>query len=399
MNRRLLSVISVLLILAGISICGLAQQQTSPARGTILVPPSSLPVAGMPHTPLLVFVPESGPQPSIPAGETPASIACLYGITQQVPGCPKSGTNLPTGGSRAIAVIEYGKTSTMVSDLNKFSTTFGLPAANVTEVCVEASCPSNNGSGWDLGTSLDVQWAHAMAPNAQLFVVESGVDLFSAVDKANALISAAGGGEISNSWVTSTGGEPPNESQLDLNFQTPGIVYFAAAGDWGLGALYPSASPYVVSAGGTTVQRDGSGNYTGEKCWSDSGGGISRYETRPAYQRMIGNLSGTLRGTPDWAAVADPASGVAVYSTTYCGGWCIVGGTSAASPILAAIVNQLGTFSNTTANELTKTYFEYTNSQYLMYFHDIVTGNNGAPAVKGWDTCTGLGTPKNPNGL
>src|SRR5580704_16501511 len=200
MDRRFLSLISLLLVLVGISMFGFARQQASPARGTIHVPPSSIPVQGMPHTPLLVFVPEGGAQPALPAGETPASIACLYGITQQVPGCPKAGTNLPTAGSRAIAVIEYGKNSSMVSDLSRFSAMFGLPTANVTEVCVEASCPSNNGSGWDLETALDVQWVHAMAPQAQIYVVESGVDLFSAVDKANQLISAAGGGEISNSW-------------------------------------------------------------------------------------------------------------------------------------------------------------------------------------------------------
>ncbi len=271
----------------------------------------------------------------------------------------------------------------MASDLNTFSTTFGLPTPNVTEVCTD-SCPSNNGSGWDLETSLDVQWVHAMAPNAAIYVVESGSDLFAAVDRANTLIAAAGGGEISNSWVTSTGGEPSNEPTLDQNFQTQGIVYFAAAGDWGLGALYPSSSPYVVSAGGTTIHRDGSGNFTSESCWSASGGGISRYETRPTYQHMIGNISNTKRGTPDWAAVADPASGVAVYSTTYCGGWCIVGGTSAASPILAAIVNQLGTFNNTTAIELTKTYNEYSfPAQYMAYFNDIRTGSNGAPATFG----------------
>ena len=399
MNWRSFVVLSALMLVVLVAVPSFPQDQASPARGRVVLPPSSIPTPGMPHTPLLVFIPEGRLQPSTPAGETPASIACLYGVTQQVAGCPKSGTILPTGGSRAIAVIEYGKNSSMVSDLNNFSTTFGLPPANVTEVCVEASCPSNNGTGWDLETALDVQWAHAMAPQAQLFVVESGIDLFAAVQKANQLVSAAGGGEISNSWVTSIGGEPGNETQLDQN-QTPGIVYFAAAGDWGLGALYPSASPYVVSAGGTTIQRDGSGNYTGEKCWSDSGGGISRFEVRPTYQHIIGNIANARRGTPDWAADADPASGVAVYSSSYCGGWCRVGGTSASSPILAAIVNQLGNFMNSTNDELTKTYNEYTNpAQYHRYFTDILTGSNGAPATFGWDTCTGLGVPKNPQGL
>lgn len=382
-----------------LAIPGLTQELASPARGRVVTPISSLPVPGMPHTPLLVFMPEAGPEPALPGGETPASIACIYGVTQHTAGCLKSGTLLPQGGSRAIAVIEYGTNSTMHSDLINFSTTFNLPAPNVTEVCVLGTCPSNDGTGWDVETSLDVQWAHAMAPHAQLFVVEGGSDLFAAVDRASQLVSDAGGGEISNSWVTSDGGEPANELQLDAHFQTNGIVYFAAAGDWGLGALYPSSSPDVVSAGGTSIERDGSGNFTGETCWSDSGGGVSRFESLPAYQRIVGNIA-THRATPDWAADADPASGVAIYNTTYCHGWCRAGGTSAASPILAAIVNQTGTFLHNTNDELSKTYYEYSHATlWLQYFNDIRTGSNGSPAKFGWDECTGLGTPKNPAGL
>ena len=377
-----------------------AQDMASPAQGRMITPASSYPVPGIPRTPLLVFLPDNGPEPALPGGETPGSIACIYGVVAKTVGCPKASNILPMGGSRAIAVIEWGKNSSMSSDLAQFTTMFGLPPANVTEVCIEANCQSNDGTGWDVETSLDVQWAHAMAPHAQLFVVESSVNLFNAVDKASQLVSAAGGGEISNSWVTSQTGEPSNETQLDQNFQTPGIVYFAAAGDWGVGALYPSSSPYVVSAGGTTIQRDASGNYTGETCWSDSGGGVSRYEIRPNYQRTIGNIAGTRRGTPDWAADADPASGVAIYNTTSCHGWCRAGGTSAATPILAAIVNQLGTFLNSTFDELTKTYDEYNRGTlWLKYFTDIRTGSNGAPAKTGWDTCTGLGIPKDPTGL
>src|SRR5262249_46636248 len=151
---------------------------------------------------------------------------------------------------------------------------------------------------------------HALAPNAQLFVVESGVDLFRAVDKANQLVAAAGGGEISNSWVTSIAGEPGNETTLDAHFQTQGIVYFAAAGDWDLGALYPSSSPYAVPAGGTSVQRDANGNFRGESCWGDGGGGISRFEPLPVYQKLLGTLASAPRATPDWAADADPRTGV-----------------------------------------------------------------------------------------
>jgi len=373
----------------------LASAQVSPAKGTVVAPLSTLGLPGVPQTPLLIFIPEGGAQPSIPGGETPASIACIYGVVKKTTGCPKNGTVLPNGGTNAIALIEWGANSTMKGDLQTFSSVFGLPAPDVTEVCASGSCPSNNDTGWDVETALDVQWAHAMAPNAKLYVVESANAMFDAEQKASQLVAAAGGGEISNSWVMSTTSEPPDEQQYDKYFKANTIVYFAASGDWGGHALYPSASPFVVSAGGTTILRNGNGNFTGESCWSDSGGGLSGEEPRPSYQKVIKKLVSNHRGTPDIAADADPSSGVAVYNSTYCGGWCQVGGTSAASPILAGIVNSAGGFAQTTNAELTKVYTEYGNpTEYKKLFRDITTGNNGNPAKKGWDMCTGVGTPK-----
>jgi len=391
----LLTIIATVLFLI---VTPLSPAQAPAGKGSLLSPPSSLGIPGVPRTPLFIFVSEEGPQPTIPSGETPASIACIYGVTQKTPGCPQNGTVLPSGGTNAIAVIEWGKNSTMKNDLKNFSSTFGLPAPNVTEVCADSSCPSNDQSGWDVETALDVQWAHAMAPNAQLFVVEGSNDLWNAEVKAGQLVSAAGGGEISNSWVTSTSSEDPNEKQWDKYFKTPTIVYFAASGDWGGHALYPSASPFVVSAGGTTVERS-NGKFTGESCWSSSGGGLSKYEPRPSYQKVIKKIVGSHRGTPDMSAVADPYSGVAVYNSTYCGGWCVVGGTSAASPILAGIVNAAGSFMGTTKAELTKVYTEYGDkTEYKKLFRDITTGSNGNQAKKGWDMCTGVGSPKNLSG-
>ncbi len=397
--RRTTLMLAMITALLLFGMTKMATAQASPAKGTVVAPLSTLGIQGVPRTPLLVFIPEEGARPDIPGGETPASIACIYGVTKKTKGCPRNGTVLPNGGAKAIAVIEWGKNSTMVNDLKTFSSTFGLPAPDVTEVCADSSCPSNDGTGWDIETALDVQWAHAMAPKAKLFVVEGANDLFGAEQKASQLVAKAGGGEISNSWVTSTSSEDPNEKQYDKYFKQQTIVYFAASGDWGGHALYPSASPFVVSAGGSTILRDGSGNFTGERCWSDSGGGLSQYESRPSYQDVIKKLVSTHRGTPDITADADPASGVAVYNGTYCGGWCLVGVTSAASPILAGIVNAGGSFLKTTKAELTKVYNEYNDpSKYKQYFRDITTGSNGNPAKKGWDMCTGVGSPKTSKG-
>jgi kumamolisin len=157
-----------------------------------------------------------------------------------------------------------------------------------------------------------------------------------------------------------------------------------------------------VSAGGTSIVRDSNGNFTGnEDCWNGSGGGISTMEALPQYQLFLANKVGTHRGTPDWAADANPGTGVAVYSTTGCGGWCQVGGTSVSSPVLAGIVNAAGNFHPNNQIELSNTYHDYFAGigSYRHYFYDVQVGNNGAPAGVGWDECTGLGSPRNITGF
>jgi len=396
-------VASVFLVLAGF-----ASAQDQLAGGKIIAPPSTQGIQGLPvHTPLYIYIPAGGVNPEIPSGENPASLACIYGVVKKTKGCPKSGTLIPSGGKNAIAVVEYGSTSTLQSDAKTFSSTFGLPAPNITEICATGkTCPSNNGTGWDVETMLDVEYAHAMAPNAKIYVAEFSNDPIgdgAETDAAKA-VAAAGGGEVSNSWTYNGGetwcGSGNCELQYDSYFVYTGVVFFASAGDNGAQVNYPSVSPNVISAGGTYIVRNGSGAYQKEGCWAGSGGGESAYEPIPSYQSVIKSIVGNFRGIPDLAADASPGTGVAVYSTTGCGGWCVVGGTSVSSPVLAGIVNAAGGFQTSTDNELTKVYTEYGNaSQYKKYFHDVTIGNNGFPAKTGWDYCTGVGTPKSLKGL
>jgi len=378
-----------------------------PAR--IVAPPSTLlDTPGKAHTHLFVYIPEGGANPAIPSGETPASVACIYGVTPYTSGCPKNGNLISTGGAKAIAVVEYGGYSAVQSDFNTYNAQWGLPAQTLITKCYPGpTCPNNAGTGWDLETALDVQIAHAIAPNAQIYIAEFTSDPLDdqAEQKiAQLLASTYGAGEVSNSW-TYNGGEawcaPPNNCELsyDSDFAQPGIVYFAAAGDAGAEVNYPCVSPNVACAGGTSVNRDGSGNFTGESCWSGSGGGISAVEPLPSYQGLVAvNLK---RGIPDYSAVAAPGTGVAVYSSSYCHGWCVVGGTSVSSPLMAAYVNYAGNFRSNTVAQLTQQYKWYGISpiSYAMYYRDITTGSNGHPAGKGWDQCTGLGSPIKPSGF
>jgi len=400
------SFLLIALVLA-VAVSGLAQDLSSPAKGTIVAPPSTLNrVPGKVHTPLYIFIPADRTMPAVTNGENPASIACIYGVVPLTNGCPKSSTLVPTGGSKAIAVVEYGTYSNVQNDLNLFSTQYGLPNVTIQQLCNPSPCVSNNGTGWDLEEALDVEYAHAMAPHAQI-IVSSFVDDpigDGAETAASTAVAAAGGGEVSNSWTYNGGenwcGSGDCELQYDQYFNVQTVVFFASAGDSGLGPAYPSISPNVVSAGGTLVERDSNGNLTGENCWAGSGGGISQYEPIPNYQFLVTGRVGTHRGTPDWAADASPNSGVNVYSSTYCGGWCIVGGTSVASPVLAGITNAAGNFHPYTSSDLNTTYLYYKNpGVYRYYFYDITIGSNGSPAKVGWDECTGLGSPRVPSGF
>ncbi len=189
------------------------------------------------------------------------------------------------------------------------------------------------------------------------------------------------------------GGEFSSESSNDFHFTHPGIVYFGASGDTGGATIYPSASPNVVAAGGTTINRNSGGAFTSETGWSGSGGGPSKYEPMPSYQSGVSGASTTMRSIPDISFDANPNTGVSVYDSTSCQGltgWMVFGGTSVASPSLAGIVNLTGSFSSSTLAELTMIYANRANPAD---FRDILTGSAGSnSAAPGYDFVTGVGS-------
>ena len=255
--------------------------------------------------------------------------------------------------------------------------------------------PTAKGTGWDVEESLDVEWAHAMAPDATIYLVEaqsnSGIDLFCAVTVAGHLVTAAGGGEVSMSWG---GGEFPAEVTVDNVFTAPNVAYFASSGD-GAGTFYPSASPNVVSVGGTSLRTNPStGAFFEEADWQSTGGGPSRFEPRPAYQNGIAGIVGAHRGIPDISADANPATGVWVFDSLDLGRpiWFIVGGTSVSSPVWAGIINSRGVIYSSSQALLGHLYGDLRDN-----FFDITKGICGSymslSAGEGWDFCTGLGSP------
>ena len=162
--------------------------------------------------------------------------------------------------------------------------------------------------GWSIEESLDVEWAHALAPAATILVVEAqSQSRQSLINAVNAARHTPGVDVISMSWGFP---ESANESIYNNIFTTPpghrGITFLAASGDSGAagGPEWPSVTPSVVAVGGTTLNVSFSGRYESETAWVDSGGGLSRYEGEPGYQRSV-QVTGK-RSTPDIAFDADP---------------------------------------------------------------------------------------------
>jgi len=410
---------------AAVLVVGLAQStsaQSGRGRGTVTIPASSIEkpadVGVRAHTNYRIFVPAEGaaanqgkgkggatPQqvgPPFPGYfiETPASLACAYNLVAQTPGCnPNVVTTNPSGGSRAIAIVDAFDYPEAASDLAFFCSQFGVAPANFSVVYANGVEPPVDASGgWEIEEALDIEWSHAMAPNAKLFLVEAASnfnsDLFKAIGVAASLVAKNGGGEISLSWGE---GEFSNEAAYDSHFSKApnGVIFFASSGD-GAGVIYPSASPYVVAAGGTSTSRNATtGWFQGSTAWQSTGGGISAFEPRPSYQDSVSSTVGPWRGTPDISFDADPETPVWVYNSFYGEGlWFSVGGTSVASPSLAGIVNAAGGFAATTNAELTTIYGNLGNTGSLT---DIASGSCGVYesnlTVTGYDNCTGVGVP------
>jgi len=441
-RRLLLTLVACSALASGFSFSG-GQAETHSAlpKGQIVSPSSSIvhpEDAGVRvHTTVKLFVPAGGrasitppsllhgdtpeelpPFPGLYSWNTPASLACVYRLVRvQDDSCnPYVVTRIPSAGSRAIAVVDAFDAPNAASDLAAFSAQFGLPPADLHKIYASAGSCTSGGTqpaydpGWEIEETLNIEWAHAMAPGARIYLVEAAsdslADMLAAVAVANQCVAANRGGEVSMSWGLD---EFSGETAFDVFFTQPGVVYFAGAGDGG-SLLYPSASPNVVSVGGTSLVRNllpwrgNLGDFLGEAAWNwgsaaGTGAGPSAYEPRPHYQDPIRDIVGDSRGAPDVAAIADPSTGVWIYKN----GWYLVGGTSVATPIWAGIVNAAGRFNNSTAAELAQIY-----SRPALFpgapvgFNDIDSGTCGMAAAgvfdtylatPGWDFCSGVGSP------
>ncbi len=345
-----------------------------------------------------------------PTGYSPAQISHAYGLD----------TLTNNGAGQIIAIVDAFDDPTIASDLQTFTNFFGLPAINTScnvaagphpcfqKVFAQGRQPRTD-SGWALEISLDVEWAHAVAPSADILLVESSSNslsnLLGGVDTAVRM----GAKVVSMSWGS---GEFAFETFFDSHFNVTGVTFTASSGDNGGAPLWPAVSPFVVAVGGTTLPLDASGNLTGpETAWSGSNGDASFFEAEPGYQNTypIPDTGGA-RGVPDVSYVADPNTGVSVYDTTPFNGqsgWFQIGGTSVGAPQWAAIIglanqgrscasNGSGCLSSSNANfsPLYNAASPPLSTTYNSNYRDITAGSNVCCAAgPGYDFVTGLGSP------
>jgi subtilase family serine protease len=243
--------------------------------------------------------------------------------------------------------------------------------------------------------ALDTQWAHAMAPNAKIYLVEAPstnfTDLMAAVNIAKSL---PGVRQVSMSFGGTE--SPCLDVAFDNTFQHNHVTFFASAGDVAGSRDYPALCKNVIAVGGTNLNVSAGGVWQGETVWTGTGCGSSSSEPRPIFQDGLYPTIGLYRAGCDIAAVGDPSTGVSVYdSLVYQGasGWLTFGGTSVSCPLVAGIVNSSGVVINSTQLLAAKLYLGIGDS----HFHDITSGSSSTfSAGTGWDFPSGVGSP---NGL
>jgi subtilase family serine protease len=324
-------------------------------------------------------------------GGSQASPLALSALT---PSLVKSAYNLPSSGGAGttIAIVDAYDDPTVINDLSVFSSQYGLTPVSFAEH--KMSPPPGANSGWALEISLDVQWAHAIAPNATILLVEASSNSFT--DLLNAVSYAANQPNVVAVSMSWGGNDFVGENSFDSYFVKSGVTFFASSGDNGAGVIWPASSPNVVAVGGTTLNLNPDGSFNSETAWSGSSGGVSTIEPEPSFQLAYGVQGlGGHRGVPDVSYNGDPNTGVLVYdSTPYQGGagWWVVGGTSAGSPQWAAIQALGRSVSNANV------YVDAKSAGYGSYFRDITSGSNGLySAGLGYDLVTGVGSPLTTN--
>ena len=325
---------------------------------------------------------------ALPSGYGPSDLQSAYALPSNA------------GAGTTVAIVDAQDDPSAESDLATYRSQYGLPACTTANGCFQ-KVDQNGGtnyptadSGWAGEISLDVDMVSAVCPQCHILLVEANSanmdDLGAAVNRAVAM----GAKYVSNSYGGSEDSTDPSSDSSYFNH--PGVAITVSSGDSGYGVEYPAASQYVTSVGGTSLSRASNSRGWSESVWGTSSGGqgagsgCSAYDPKPSWQKDTGCAKRTVA---DVSAVADPATGLAVYDSYQASGWNVYGGTSASSPIIAGVYALAGT----PAANTTPASYPYAHTSAL---NDVTSGANGScsptylcTAGAGYDGPTGLGTP------
>jgi len=321
-------------------------------------------------------------QPPI-SGKTPAQLRDAYKIT---------GTGLST--TIVAAVDAFGYTNAE-SDLATYRTQWGLPSCTTSNGCFkklnqngqQGNYPAQN-IGWAQESALDIDMLSAMCPSCQIWLVEANDNSYNNLATAVNTAASLGAHVISNSYG---GGENGTQS-FEAAYTHAGVAVTASTGDSGFagGPQFPATSGHVIAVGGTHLVVDGSQRGWAETVWSGAGSGCSNVYAKPSWQH---DPNCSKRMEADVSAVADPATGVAVFgpNSQGVGTWLVFGGTSVSAPLVGGIYGVNGK--------------PVKNAAQVLYakpgkFFDVTSGSNGScggtyycTGMPGYDGPTGLGTP------
>ena len=324
---------------------------------------------------------------STPPGYGPASLESAYSLP------------ISDGSGQTIALVDAFNDPTAAADLAAYRAHYGLPPCSTASGCLtkvnqqghQGSYPPTDG-GWAVEISLDLDMVSAACPRCHILLVEANSSLVSDLAASVSTAARLGADAISNSYGLSEFG---GMGAYFADYHPGGAAVLASSGDFGFGAAqFPAVAPGVVAVGGTSLYTSAI-SHRGwvEHAWSGSGSGCSAYVRKPSYQH---DPHCGMRTIADVSSDADPSTGLAVYDTTpnpygLAPGWLEVGGTSAASPLIAGVIGLAGDGPVFSTGQL------YTHGADL---NDVTSGFNGycggdylCNAKKGYDGPTGMGTP------